>query len=354
MRVDLLTTWGLLIALGCGSSDRASPYVGGFGSGGQAARSGGASNQGGEGGESSGGTVGLGGGESGGTGGESGSAGAPGTGGTEGDACPSDDAAVPTNISFVCPHAPQVNVMPSPLLDEGSGFLVSATPDGTSLLWGKLGSSEVLYQLSERDDAAAPFGPATPLIVNGTPIALSPNGLRLALLSPDGSALTEIVRPSKADPFGTPTEGAFSELNLSAEDSQNLFMDVVYGPDDRSLVYLTYRLTDSAMELRISAREPDAFWPQGRLQSGCEWDAKRGLARRPKSLSSDGLTLFYFDEVRSQLRAAYRRNMNEPFRWFVDVLENDELLVHSDCSQTYVARPLGDDILRAGTLTEAE
>ncbi len=70
--------------------------------------------------------------------------------------------------------------------------------------------------------------------------------------------------------------------------------------------------------------------------------------RRPTGASSDRLTLFFFDEVAGNERAAWRLTPTSPFTRFVDIASLPEAAPDDDCSVVYFH---GTDAMGQGLFT---
>jgi hypothetical protein len=343
----------IAITVGCGGSDSANPFIdrrpgsggrnnasGGLGgeesggSGGQSAASGGTSASGGStetGGQNLGGEVPLGGDMP---------TGGTGTGGSEPvQTCPSDGVN-PTG-TFVCAPPIQLGDASNAAIGFGNLKLLSVTPDERALLWSSLGSFAERFYFAERTDTTYGFGPETALEIAERPLGLSPDGLRMILVSSDGSQLLEATRPGPGYPFDPPAVGSFALVNAWAAGGYHVFLDAVIGQDDTDLAFSTRKLTDNSQRLRVSHRAPNTDWPTGSELGGCELSQEYGERRIPTGFSPDGLTLFYYDELRDFGRAAYRTAQDAAFEWFVDVAPYSAVQVNSSCDTAYIGDPRG-------------
>jgi hypothetical protein len=85
-------------------------------------------------------------------------------------------------------------------------------------------------------------------------------------------------------------------------------LDAVTLPSTNSylLVTTTVAIGGGAGTLYSSSRATRDPWPVGQAFSECELQSHDLALRHPTGVSSDGLTLFYFDGVRGVARAASR------------------------------------------------
>ncbi len=329
MKTNFVATlaWGLCLAA-CGTNERSAGLNSGLGGEERRPQRSDSSSNGGQGGD----------------GGQGGSAGLAGETGVDPepplDHCDSDDALDAPSLSGVCPSGAAWTA-PAPLgLDAGSLERVLAlTPDELTVVWSSYGSSALAYFVADRSDASQPFGAPRLIDLGLQVLGLAPDGLRLALRSSDGAVLSEATRSSREQDFEATPSASYALLNLEAELGSLSFHDVVFSPDDRTLVYTALAAGGTSYPVFLASREAGAAWPVGQALERCELSFKRGSWRRPTALSSDGLTLFFLDEVRGEARAAWRETTLDAFTWFEDLPQGRWSSVNHDCSRLYVQSP---------------
>jgi hypothetical protein len=76
----------------------------------------------------------------------------------------------------------------------------------------------------------------------------------------------------------------------------------------------------------------------------CELAAHDLLLSIPTGLSSDGLTLFFFDPARNAARAAWRSAVGAPFTWFRDLPHKGVVAPGNGCQCLYYSQQ-GDGAL---------
>lgn len=179
-------------------------------------------------------------------------------------------------------------------------------------------------------------------------IALSADGLRLVVVLPDRKGFTEYARNDAEEPFTTPpSDTQFDVLNtqishylppgaqcgdpvFSADDLTFYFS--VYGVDDTSGDYGGY-VSDHT--IYSSTRIPYVSWPAAEALQGAPIEAHCEARRRPTGISSDQLTLFYWDELSGSARAAFRPSIDEPFSGAVELGDRAFAQPSPDCTTLY-------------------
>jgi hypothetical protein len=179
-------------------------------------------------------------------------------------------------------------------------------------------------------------------------MALSMDGLRLVVVLPDRKGFTEYSRDNAEDPFSaSPSQTQFDTLNtqishylppgalcgdpvISADDLTFYFS--VYGVDDTSGNYGGY-VSDHT--IYASTRIPYVSWPEAEALLGEPIEAHCEARRRPTGISSDQLTLFYWDELSNSARAAFRPSIDEPFNGAIDLGDRPFVRPGVDCTTLY-------------------
>jgi hypothetical protein len=115
-----------------------------------------------------------------------------------------------------------------------------------------------------------------------------------------------------------PGEGAFADFNTTLSGiplSNQVLADAVLDADEGSFFVSHYQSTDTSNRATIleSHRSGDYFG-FATADLGTALYAQGNQRRIPTGVSSDLLTLFYFDEVEDELRAAWRINLQQPFK----------------------------------------
>jgi hypothetical protein len=228
------------------------------------------------------------------------------------------------------------------------------TPDGLTIAWMAPESSQPTLHYADRNATTDPFG-TTHLIAPGyyAPgrAALSPDGLRLIVVQSGGKAFGEYTRVDRTDTFSTVASGAaFDALNalgLSFTANES-FGDPIVSNDDRTFYYSRYG--GGEVETMFASVRPDEIgWPVGTSLQGAMLDAKCGKRRRPTGISSDGLTLFYWDDLSGSERAAYRPSVGAAFTGAIDLGQLAEAQPTAACDALFYSGKgsSGVDIFRA-------
>lgn len=251
------------------------------------------------------------------------------------------DAAAPPDFDAVCPpQQPWPAAVAAPVTVGPNASLLGITPDERTIVWLEPESSQVVYFIADRSSADAAFGQAQRLEGENV-LALSPDGLRLVVLSDDQGALLERTRSDRGQPFGNRAEGDFVLLNADALTSGYGFSSCAFSPDGLGLFY-TVGGADERHPLRESRRNSaGAAWPIGVALKACELEAHAGFGRYPTGVSSDGRTLFFYDAWRGVARGAWRETINEPFTWFRDLGNWRAVQVNAACDGLYYSAPEG-------------
>ena len=353
----LLSSFGLVAFAGCSSADRAQPTPDLAGTSAQAGKSsrggtssamsdGGAAGEKSAGGDSNGGVPAQGGVPPLGAAGDA--AGPPGVGGDPGlmvEPCPSDGATQPAAFAGVCTAAKSWATGGNVAVTSGAApSFVSVTPSELTLLWTETPSSVPVYFLADRAATSDAFGETQELSFANV-LSVSPDGLRLTVASGDGRLL-EATRAERGDSFGEPEPGAYSLLDADALAHHLTLSDVALSADDRRLYYGAWSLDEATpYPVRVSTRGGTEPWPVGTPLTGCELKAYGAFGPRPTAVSSDGLTLFYFDAARGRSRAAFRTTDSAEFTWFVDLPGMLRPAPNAACDQLYHSPASGESRL---------
>jgi hypothetical protein len=268
--------------------------------------------------------------------------------------CDSDLKLPPDDVPFVCSPPGSIEALPTQPIATGAGWVVGATPDELVLVWGSPGATRMRYFIAERGTPVYDFGEQVELAVTDSPLALSADGLRLTLVDATGKALKEVAREARGDLFGEPSEGPYANLNDRLAMTDETILALVVAPDDLSLAYVTFDTTSGESTLAVGARSAnDAPFELGEAMSTCETVGDSEGIRYPTSFSADGLTLFYYDQVRGATRAAYREALDQPFRYFVDMPSQSELFVNQDCTRAFLTAPAHNAAVTLAELKES-
>jgi hypothetical protein len=196
--------------------------------------------------------------------------------------------------------------------------------------------------VADRSSPGAAFDP--PVLVNDSStrlavdrIALGPTGMAMIAIAADRHSFLGFERTDRGQVWA-PTAGLeFTQVRMLPEGGAEI-SNPVFGGDKRSLFFI---LTSYGKASLYESR-----WDM--VQRG--WGAPAKLAnpeldspdlahlRRPTGASADGHTLFFFDEVSSLERGAWRDSATSPFVFFADVGSFAEATPSSACDTLYHQR----------------
>lgn len=269
--------------------------------------------------------------------------------------------------------APPVPVPPvcDPSKTWGAGTLVNAsTPDEDrfgaisadelTIAWTTIDAvdaSRVVIHYADRSTTSAPFG-AAKIFTQPTGyaasdrVALSSDGRALTVVRSDRLGFGVATRATRTDDFGNVSETPYARVNPSALDdppSGVVVGDPVVGGADR-LFFFTVVEPAATHVIRAAARDPvqDPAWGPFDYVLETALEATADGVRRPTGLSSDGRTLFFWDETISIERAAWRDAVSAPFSSFRDLGARRDAAPNASCSHLYYSE--GGDLFFANAM----
>jgi hypothetical protein len=293
--------------------------------------------------------------------GQAGSGGAPGEGdgGSGGEAepgaiqpmfpCASDQATTPPAFDAECsPDLALGDASRTPVDAGNLAHLVAVTADELSIVWSSYGSSAITYFVADRADVGDDFDPPRQLSIAGSVVGLSADGLRLVTLDPEHKLYAESTRGARGDDFGPAAAGPFAAINAETDADGLSFEAGVLSADDRTFFYVALGSGGYPVRAATRANADDAF-TIGEPLSQCELAGHDSLLRIPTGISSDGLTLFFFDPDRGTARAAWRSALDAPFTWFRDLPGKRVVVPGGGCHGVYYSQ-LGDGALMTASV----
>jgi hypothetical protein len=229
---------------------------------------------------------------------------------------------------------------------SGSDFFGSITPDELTIAWMTTQGS-VLY--ADRQMASDPFGTAQTLTgaIALDHVSLSADGLTLIVVQDDRYSLTQSTRSARGTAFtATLDKTPFSSLDPPVTEVDGgigpvhgLFADPMLSPDGQFLYYSQYGQTTLTMLESYRQEGMSTPWPQGRnlLEAPLGAPDVSGTRMRPTGMSTDDLTLFFYDEVAMKERVAFRAGalMNNTYAQFVDLGAYENAAPTSNCQRIY-------------------
>jgi hypothetical protein len=252
---------------------------------------------------------------------------------------PKDAAAQETSAPFpgICnPTAPWIKPK-SAGVSPSNAFLGAITPDELTIAWME-GTSLVW---SDRKTAGDAWGPAQRVKIGAAAsahIALSANGLKVILVVASGRNFGQVTRKDKGEDFSTTVDStpftSFAFAMGEAPPAATLD-DPLLAKDDLHF-YFTLDVPNANATLRQSARaEATSPWTFGQPITQPELAPTNGKLRHPTGISTDRLTLFYWDEALAEERAAFRLGEDADFSIFVGLGARPDGKVDSACTHLY-------------------
>lgn len=217
-------------------------------------------------------------------------------------------------------------------------LLQAVTPDELSLAW--LAGERLVY--ADRGSADDDFGEPLELEdVEFLQAALSVDGLRLIGLNPTMQSFAEVTRDSRDEPFSSePDDRDFTELNevLSLIPVARYLGDpVIVGEGDRLLFsYFEPMPVDGTETVRETLGPP---WPFGVPVGGSMLLVSEGKRRIPSGMGADLRTLFYWDEVDEEQKAAQRAEAGGVFDRFESFGDRRRAAPNEACDRLYYSAP---------------
>jgi hypothetical protein len=225
--------------------------------------------------------------------------------------------------------------------------LDTVTPDELSIAWTVGSGSAATIEYADRSTSTDPFGTPQALAAGqftADRVSLSADGLRLVVVDADGQGFSELVRVSRVSPdntFGAPSVGGYANLDAPAAlATGQSYGDPVLAADDNAFYYSVYGGGQTTTIFRATRLVSGDSWEVGSpLTSSTGLAAQGSLRRRPTGISSDGQTLFFWDEVQGVERAAWIDQSTGAFDVFVDLGTRSMAAPESTCSRLYYSAP---------------
>jgi hypothetical protein len=221
--------------------------------------------------------------------------------------------------------------------------LQGVTPDALTLLFEAGGH----FYVADRVGPASEFTGAVEVAegLGFSSLTLSADGLRVVGATARG--LSEISRPARDGAFGSePDETSFMAFNaaVNGTPTNEVALEPVLGMADSLLVYSFVSPSNEDARPTLFASEWIGEWPFGQALGGQALLWAAGQERRVASgLSSDGLTLFYRDEVAQEFRSAWRRRLAEPFTAFESLGNLASATPDGDCKRLFYSAESAPD-----------
>ena len=220
-------------------------------------------------------------------------------------------------------------------------LLEGVTPDGLTLVFAAGGR----FYLADRDSTRADFVAAVEVAADlgWDSVSVSSDGLRLIGAGPTGFA--EIARAARGEPFtNQPDSSSFEPFNaaLSGTPTNEIAVEPLLGVEDTLLVYSFVSPSNEAARPTLFASDWLGQWSFGQPLPGVERLWAQGQTRRiATGLSSDGLTLFYRDDVEGEFRSAWRRRLTDAFDAFQSLGDLARAAPDGACQELYYSESAG-------------
>ena len=238
--------------------------------------------------------------------------------------------------------------------------LGSITPGELTIAWMSMkGDTPTLYY-ADRDSPEGAFYPAGNLSLGQTYYAaerpaLSADGTRIIVVRTDRRGFGEYTRTSRFATFtNTPSEASFAAINNQGTMllANQYFGDPVLSSDDLTFYYSLHHPLSVTTILSVGRATPFVPWLTGSPVLGEPLRASCGRRKRPTGISTDQLTLFYWDEISGSERATFRSAIDAPFVGAVDLGARAQAQPNAACNRLYFSAPAadaasGDDIVFA-------
>jgi hypothetical protein len=254
-------------------------------------------------------------------------------GGDSGDAAPPGAPACdPTKVWKTL-----MGIDPS-IPSTGFGQFGGISRDELSVAWT---TTSGVIQVADRPSSGGSFAAPVTVTAGSTAlandrVALSWTGLVLLAVSMDRSKLVELTRQSGGTTWTVTSGVDLAEVNALSTGGAAGFSQPVLGDDANTLYFMWTQsgqapaLYTSSWDKQMLAWSPPVQLPNTELAST---DATH--RRRPTGGSSDGRTLFFYDEVAGKERAAWRNSITSPFAQFVDIGALPEAAPNGACDTLY-------------------
>jgi hypothetical protein len=262
-------------------------------------------------------------------------------------------------------------VLPIPICSSGAGWsagspidgltsaasqeLLSVTPDERSIVWLETDGDAVTAFVADRADRASDFGAPKELPVVADygfeqGIAISPDGLTLIIVGDDGARLASLHRVSRDDDFSdTVDDVPFGGLNFTTMLFGGQFAAPELSSDGQGL-YFTYYMSSamgdasvfSSADMRLTKLEGNAWSAALTDLESPALVAMAGNRYIVSGVSSDELTLFYWDEQGEKQYAIWRGATFLPFEDPVELGDYRGAIPNQDCTRLYFTNSDGE------------
>ncbi|MEO7109532.1 MAG: hypothetical protein ABI183_03750, partial [Polyangiaceae bacterium] len=236
---------------------------------------------------------------------------------------------------FIGPPPPASICDPSATFAAGTALTISTsdddvldaiTPDELTIVWTQGSGASATVDYADRTSASSDFDSPQKLgngLYTADRVAVSPDGLRLvvvnAIATTGFSEMTRTARTGAGSTFGAAALGSFSNVDSNAPFGASLG-DPVVDSNDTAFYYSVYGVGAAKTLYRALRLLPTDVWGNGgALNVAAGLQASGSMRRRPSGISSDGQTLFFFDQVTGTERDAWINETTGQFDSFADL-----------------------------------
>jgi hypothetical protein len=227
-----------------------------------------------------------------------------------------------------------------------SDFFGAVTPDELTIAWMTTAGS-VLY--ADRASTSDAFGATQTLTaaIALDHVSLSADGLTLVVVKDNRYTLEQSTRTSRSAAFSTTLDASpygnldppITEFDAGGAPSHGSFSDPMLSPDGQFLYYSEYGDSVLTMYEAYRAQGDTKPWGEGRNLLETQFGAPDTSGKRmhPTGISSDDLTLFYWDDVSSSEHMAFRDDAlkDNTYKQFFDIGAHQNAAPVAGCARIY-------------------
>jgi hypothetical protein len=227
-----------------------------------------------------------------------------------------------------------------------SDFFGAVTSDELTIAWMTTAGS-IFY--SDRASTSVAFG--APQTLSGAialdHVSLSTDGLTLIFVKNNRYTLEQSTRASRSGAFSTTFDSTpyskldppITEFDAGGGPTHGLFSDPMLSPDGQFLYYSEYGQSTLTMYETYRASGDTMPWGEGRnlLETQLGAPDLSGKRMHPTGIAADDLTLFYWDDVASTERMAFRDDAykDNTYKQFVDIGAHQNAAPVTGCARIY-------------------
>ncbi len=224
---------------------------------------------------------------------------------------------------------------PLALSTSDDDLLEGITPDELTLVF----STGNHFYVAERGSVTEDFGAAVEVAAGLDFLSLTVSSDGLRLIGARVSGFAELARPARSEAFaGEPNDADFVPFNaaVNGTPTDEIAVEPLLALSDTLLIYSFVSPSNEGSRPTLYASEWLGQWSFGQPLLGADRLWASGQARRVATgVSSDGLTLFYRDEVAGELRSAWRRRLSAEFDAYQSLGALERAAPNGACDELY-------------------